>query len=150
MHTPPALRTQPCRSRTTRVVALLWLVLFPLLGVRDAFGLHECMHHRTAAAEAQPTAPGHAHDGRAHHGHGAAPAEAEAPEDAGTHEGHHDLCTCIGSCQVGYGDSAPPAPALHTRATLAAQLHAPAPDATRLPRQPAFILPYALAPPVLA
>jgi hypothetical protein len=148
MSTLSALRAQVRRRGPTRVVALLWLVLFPLLGVRDAFGLHECMHHRAAAAETHPAAAhGYAHDGHAHHG--AAPAGAGVPEDADTHESHHDLCTCVGSCQVGYGDSAPPTSAFAARVTRAARAGAPAPDATRLPGQPAFLLPYALAPPTL-
>lgn len=102
----------------------------------DAFGAHSCPHHDVLPSAAAPALAG------LHAGH---VADAGAP--AGDHD-THGPCTCVGQCTA-TGSYVSPAAFASTVPFDPATTSAPAPvlPRTPLPRRPAFLIPFAHAPP---
>jgi len=110
-----------------------------------AFGFEDptCPHHRPGGAPDGGLTPGPANPA------GAIDLRGEGAREAGDAEGDGSAppCSCAGVCQVGGAlllDSRPPAAAVPAAITVAPP--APARDAS-LPAAPAYLLPYANAPP---
>jgi len=116
-------------------------VSFLLGGVAEQIDEHVCAHH-----DASPSSQVHGGGGasHAHHGVGTGADEADSGDEG------QGPCTCLGACAAGS------APGLPTAATgtleiahVRAESGARRPGDVLLARSPAFLLPYANAPPLL-